>query len=226
MKKLIIAVDGPSGAGKSTVSKILSEKLGLTYIDTGAMYRAVALKSKEAHLTHDNVEALGELARTARIRFKRMEGANHTFLDDRDVSILIREPEVTMLTSKVSAIPVVRNAMVDLQRKMALENGVIMDGRDIGTVVFPHADFKFYIDADLEVRGKRRYLELKEKHNENVSAHETLADIARRDKADTERVEAPLKKAEDAIYIDTTGLSPDEVVMKIMNLINDGKPNN
>jgi len=220
MLKLIIAVDGPSGAGKSTVSKMLAEKLGLVYIDTGAMYRAIALKSKESLISPEDEESLGVLARNAQIRFKRIEGLNHTFLDGRDVTTLIREPEVSMLTSIVSAVPSVRDAMVTLQREMAAEYGIIMDGRDIGTVVFPDAHFKFFIDADLEVRGKRRYLELKEKHDNKVSEEETLADLARRDKADSERAQAPLKKADDAICIDTTGLSPDEVVEKIEHIIN------
>lgn len=219
MSGLIIAVDGPSGAGKSTVSKKLAEKMGLVYIDTGAMYRAVALKSKEAAVAPENEAGLGMLAKSVQIKFRRIGGANHTFLDDRDVTMLIREPEISMLTSAVSAVPVVRDAMVALQREMARENDVIMDGRDIGTVVFPDADFKFFVDADLEVRGRRRFLELKEKHDPNVSVEDTLADLERRDRADSERAQAPLKKAEDAIYIDTSGLTPDEVVSKIEDII-------
>lgn len=219
MSKLIIAVDGPSGAGKSTVSKLLAVKLGLVYIDTGAMYRAIALKSREACINSEDREKLGELARQADIKFKRIDGVNRTFLDGRDVTESIREPEISMLTSSVSAVSSVREAMVALQRKMAEEYSVIMDGRDIGTVVFPDADFKFFIDADLEVRGKRRYLELKEKHTDSVSEEDTVADLAKRDKADSERAEAPLKMAEDALRIDTTGLTPEEVIDQIENII-------
>jgi len=219
MSRLIVAIDGPSGAGKSTVSKLLAKKLGLVYIDTGAMYRAIALKSRELSVSAVDDDALGKIASDVNITFKRVDEANHTFLDGRDVTELIRAPEITMLTSIVSAVPSVREAMVKLQREMSRESGVIMDGRDIGTVVFPEADFKFFVDADLEVRGKRRYLELKESHAQNISAEETLADLIRRDKADTERAEAPLKRADDAIYVETSGLTADEVVKKIENII-------
>jgi len=219
MSKLIIAVDGPSGAGKSTVSKLLAERLDLPYIDTGAMYRAVALKARQESIDLKDSKRLGDIAARAQISFKSINGENHTYLDAVDVSSIIRNPEITHLTSLVSAVREVREALLSLQRKMAKENGAIMDGRDIGTVVFPHADFKFYIDADLNVRGKRRHLELKETVGATDDLESTVDQINKRDKADSERLEAPLKKADDAIYMDTSKLSAKDVAMKIEAII-------
>lgn len=219
MSNLIIAVDGPSGAGKSTVSKLLAERLNLPYVDTGAMYRAVALKAKQESINVTDSKRLGDMAATAQISFRSINGENRTFLDDVDVSSKIRNPEITHLTSIVSAIREVREALLLLQRKMAKESGAIMDGRDIGTVVFPHADFKFYIDADLSVRGKRRHLELKGKSGTVGDFKSTVDQMSSRDKADSERSEAPLKRADDAIYIDTTELSAKDVAIKIESII-------
>lgn len=219
MSNLIIAVDGPSGAGKSTVSKLLAERLNLPYIDTGAMYRAVALKSKQESIDVNDSKRLGDIAATAQISFRSINGENHTFLDDVDVSSTIRTPEITQLTSIVSAIREVREALLSLQRKMARESGAIMDGRDIGTVVFPHADFKFYIDADLNVRGERRHLELKGNSVDVGDLKSTVDQLGSRDKADSERSAAPLKRADDAIYIDTTKLSASDVALKMEAII-------
>ena len=219
MSNLIIAVDGPSGAGKSTVSKLLAKRLDLPYIDTGAMFRAVALKSKQESIDVSDSKRLGDMAATAQIAFKSINGENRTFLDAVDVSSAIRTPEITHLTSIISAIREVREALLLLQRKMAKENGAIMDGRDIGTVVFPHADFKFYIDADLSVRGKRRHLELKDSSGTVGDLKSTVDQLNSRDKADSERLEAPLKRADDAIYIDTTRLSAKDVAMKMEAII-------
>lgn len=219
MSNLIIAVDGPSGAGKSTVSKILAERLNLPYIDTGAMFRAIASKAKQESIDVADSKSLGCIAATAQISFKSINGENHTFLDDVDVSSAIRTPEITHLTSIVSAIREVREALLLLQRKMAKESGAIMDGRDIGTVVFPNADFKFYIDADLSVRGKRRHLELKENSGTVDDLKSTVDQLNSRDKADSERSVAPLKRADDAIYIDTTRLSAKDVAMKMETII-------
>ncbi len=215
MSQLIIAVDGPSGAGKSTVSKMLAARLGIVYIDTGAMYRAVALKSKEREVSADDKAALGELAQSSSITFDWQGGENHTFLDGRDVSEEIRTPDVTMLTSRVSSVPEVRAALLVMQRSMAIDRGVIMDGRDIGTVVFPDASFKFYLDANLEERGKRRHLELEEKGTLAGNLELTTEALSKRDRADSARKEAPLKRADDAIYIDTTEMDIDEVVSKM-----------
>lgn len=219
MSNLIIAVDGPSGAGKSTVSKILAERLDLPYIDTGAMYRAVALKARQESIDVSDSKSLGSIAASAQISFKSIGGENHTFLDAVNVSSAIRNPEITHLTSLVSAVREVREALLLLQRKMAKENGAIMDGRDIGTVVFPHADFKFYIDADLSVRGKRRHLELKGSSGTIGDLKSTVDQLNSRDKADSERSEAPLKRADDAIYIDTSSLTAKDVAMKIESII-------
>lgn len=219
MSNLIIAVDGPSGAGKSTVSKLLAKRLNLPYIDTGAMFRAVALKAKQESIDVRDSKRLGDMTVSAEISFKSINGENRTFLDAVDVSSAIRTPEITHFTSIVSAIREVREALLSLQRKMAKENGAIMDGRDIGTVVFPHADFKFYIDADLSVRGKRRHLELKETVGATDDLRSTVDQINKRDKADSERLEAPLKRADDAIYIDTSKLSAEGVAMKMESII-------
>ncbi len=211
---VIVAVDGPSGAGKSTVSRIVAERLGLTYIDTGAMYRAVALKSRNEGIDPGDAEALGKIAREASISFRRVKGENRTFLDGRDVSEEIRSPGISMLTSRISTVPEVRKALVELQRRMGEKGGIIMDGRDIGTVVFPDADFKFYLDASIEVRGKRRHLELKGDEAEGVER--TVRELAERDRVDSHRKEAPLRRAEDAIYIDTSHLGIDEVVDRMV----------
>lgn len=223
MSKLIVAVDGPSGAGKSTVSKMLAERLEIVYIDTGAMYRAVALKSVEAGVAAHDCRRLGALARASKIKFKMIEGVNHTFLDGEDVTETIRSPEISMLTSKVSAVPQVREALVEKQRELGRKFDVIMDGRDIGSVVFPDAQFKFYLDADLEVRGKRRYLELKDNASFDKDIDSTVKDLAERDKADAGRKESPLKYSADAVYIDTTRLDPLQVVEKMENLIRSKK---
>ena len=224
MSNLIIAVDGPSGAGKSTVSKLLARRLNLPYIDTGAMYRAVALKAKQESIDLKDSKRLGDMAATAQISFKSINGENSTFLDAVDVSSTIRNPEITHLTSIVSAIREVRDALLLLQRKMAKENGAIMDGRDIGTIVFPQADFKFYIDADLSVRGERRHLELEVSSGAVGDLKSTVDQLNRRDKADSERIVAPLKRADDAIYIDTTKLSAKDVAMKMEAIIKGKDP--
>jgi len=223
MKRLIVAVDGPSGAGKSTVSKMLASKLGLTYIDTGAMYRAVALKSKREGVDPDDREGLAAIATSCRISFEKKGDRNITCLDGEDVSEDIRDEEISLLTSRVSSVPDVRNAMVKLQREMGIEGRVIMDGRDVGTVIFPDADFKFYLDASLETRGNRRHLELQEKAGRDIEVNETIRDMAARDQADSTREESPLKIADDAVYIDTTGLSVAEVVRKMEDIISSGR---
>lgn len=218
---LIIAVDGPSGAGKSTASRMIAERMELTYIDTGAMYRAVALKSRNEGVDPEDDAGLGEVARNSDISFKIVAGENRTFLDGSDVSEDIRRPEISMLTSKVSSVPEVRSALVALQRKIGEDGGVIMDGRDIGTVVFPDADIKFFLDADLEERGKRRYLEMSGKRQDLPDISTTTRELAERDRADSERPESPLKRADDAVCIDTTDLSPAEVVEKMEGIIFD-----
>ena len=208
---LIIAVDGPSGAGKSTIALLLSKRLGYLYIDTGAMYRAVALAVKRAGASPDDDDALTAVCREAEISFVRSAGCCHVFLDGEDVSAAIRTPELSLLTSKVSMKKAVRDILARRQRELGQDGGVVLEGRDIGTVVFPDADLKFFLSASAEERGKRRYLELKAK-GEDVQLERTIAEVAQRDQQDAQREHAPLRRADDAIDIDSTGLSIEEVV--------------
>lgn len=207
MKK-IIAVDGPAGAGKSTVSKIVASKLGYTYIDTGAMYRAVALKSSRS------TENLADIVEDINIE---LDDRARVFLDGADVTKEIRTPEISKLASDVSKFPFVRKKLTELQRKMAERGAVIMDGRDIGTQVLPNADLKIFLTASLEERARRRFEELQAK-GQAADLIAVKKEIALRDKQDSEREIAPLKKAVDAILIDSTNLTIDEVAGKILTL--------
>ena len=205
----IIAVDGPAGAGKSTVSKIIAEKLNFTYIDTGAMYRAVALKFLRSGQPLEKI--------VENIEIKLDESAK-VFLDGEDVTKKIRTPEVSKLASDVSKFSFVREKLTELQREMAKKGSVIMDGRDIGTKVLPNADLKIFLTASLQERARRRFEELKLK-NPSVTIEDVEKEIFLRDKQDSERKIAPLAKAEDAILIDSTNFSVDDVVNKIFNLV-------
>ena len=217
---LIIAIDGPSGAGKSTITRLLSKRLGYLYIDTGAMYRAVALAVKRAGCSADDDAALAAVCRELEISFVRNDGCCHVFLNGEDVSDAIRTPEISLLTSKISMKKVVRDVLARHQRELAKDGGVILEGRDIGTVVFPDADLKFFLSASTEERGKRRYLELKAK-GEDVLLARTIAEVAQRDEQDARREHAPLRRADDAIDIDSTGLSIDEVVALMERAVNE-----
>lgn len=216
MKKLVVAIDGPAGAGKSTVAQIAAKKLGFTYIDTGAMYRAVAYKALEQHkeLTDDLILAV---AKDIDVNLSYADGKTKVTVDGADVTDKIRTPEVSAVVSKVAALGLVREKMVDLQRKMAERGGVLMDGRDIATNVLPNADVKIFLTASIKERAKRRYLEMKEK-GYDVKLDELQQDIAARDKADSERKISPLVQAKDATLLDTTGLTIDEVVNKILSM--------
>lgn len=207
MKK-VIAVDGPAGAGKSTVSKIVAAKLGYTYIDTGAMYRAVALKSSRS------CKDLVDIIEDTEIE---LDDRARVFLDGQEVTKEIRTPEISKLASDVSKFGFVRQKLTELQRKMAQRGEVIMDGRDIGTQVLPNADLKIFLTASLEERARRRFEELTAKGQE-VNLDVIKNEIALRDKQDSEREIAPLKQAEDAILIDSTNLTIDEVAGKILTL--------
>jgi len=209
-KEPIIAIDGPSGAGKSTLSKRLAHALGYINIDTGAMYRSVALASKRAAVDLKDSKALENLCRSVKIHFERGNGEEKVFLNDENVSDAIRTPEISLLTSQVAAFPVVREAMVRLQRQMGETGGVVLEGRDIGSVVFPQAEVKFFLSATARERGRRRYEELKLK-GLDVDLEQTIREVEERDAADASRTHAPLVQAADAIAVDTTGLDIQQV---------------
>lgn len=217
-KKINIAIDGPAGAGKSTIAKGISKKLGFIYVDTGALYRAIAyyvLKKGKDPSLESNVEPF--LSKIA-VELKFIDGEQRVFVNDEDVSDKIRTPEVSMGSSAVSAIPKVREFLFELQRKIARENDVIMDGRDIGTVVLPNADLKIFLTATPEERARRRYNELKDKEN-SPTYEKILADIKIRDYNDSNRAVAPLKQADDAILLDTTDLSLEDSINKVVELV-------
>lgn len=212
---ITIAVDGPSGAGKSTVAKAVAKKMNIDYIDTGAMYRAVGYKMIQEGVALDDVEALAKMLETTDIDFAN----GNIMLDGININGLIRTPEISKQASDCSALQIVREKLVDLQRKMGQTKSVIMDGRDIGTNVFPNADYKFYITASAEERANRRYKELIEK-GQDVVYEDVLKDIIQRDHNDSTRKLNPLKKADDAIELDTTVMTIDEVVNFVCEEIN------
>lgn len=215
MKTINIAIDGPAGAGKSTIAKMVSAEMGYIYVDTGAMYRAVAL-----YLTENNIpdEEIEKYIGGADVSLKFIDGVQRVYLGDRDVSELIRTPEMSMAASRTSAIPAVRARLFDLQQKLARENNIIMDGRDIGTVVLPDADVKIFLTASAEERAKRRHKELSVKPN-CPTYEEILKDIIQRDYNDSHRETAPLKQAEDAVLVDTTELTLEQSAARITEII-------
>ena len=215
---MIIAIDGPAGAGKSTVAKILAKKLGFLYIDTGAMYRALTLKVLDNNVPVNDESRIIELASKMSIDLRNnTDGSLSVNLDDRDVSLAIRAPRITQLVSDLAKIKEVRQILVKLQRDLGQRGDCVLDGRDIGTVVFPQAQKKFFIDASADVRVNRRFKELKGL-GQNVAENDVAKDLANRDKIDSTREISPLRKAEDAIYIDTTNLSIEQVVEKMLEL--------
>ncbi len=214
MKKLVVAIDGPAGAGKSTVAKLAAKELGYTYIDTGAMYRAVAWKTLQRKADVTDALILG-VVKDIDVRLAYKDGVTQVFVDGQDITGEIRTPEVSHIVSQVAALGPVREKMVDLQRRMATEGGVLMDGRDIATHVLPDADVKIFLTASIEERAQRRWKEMKEK-GYDMSLEELQKDIAARDKADSEREISPLVQADDATLLDTTGRSIDGVVARIL----------
>jgi CMP/dCMP kinase len=217
-RELIIAIDGPSGAGKSTLSKRLARSLGYINIDTGAMYRAVALAAFRAGVDPEDEPALERLCAEMDIAFVRGEGGERVLLGVEDVSAAIRTPEISLLTSRISAVAAVRNDLVRRQRRMGEEGGVVLEGRDIGTVVFPHADVKFFLSASARERGRRRFEELRAKGLE-VDLEQTIAEVEARDAADTAREHAPLLQAADAVVIDSTTLGIEEVLSEMLKTV-------
>ncbi len=215
----MVAIDGPAGAGKSTVARAVADCGGFTYIDTGAMYRAVALRAmREGLEVGDDADAIGELAGRLRFEFRTVGDEQHIFVDGEDVERAIRTPEVGNLSSPVSAIPQVREHLVDAQRRMAEREAVVMEGRDIGTVVFPDALLKVFLTASPEERARRRY-EQRLQQGEDADYEQILADQRARDRRDRTRAVAPLRKAADAVEIDTDPLGGEEVVERVMELL-------
>lgn len=216
-----IAIDGPSGAGKSTISRKAAEKFGFIYVDTGAIYRTIGLATKIRGVSLDDTAAVVALLPTLEIELKYNDaGEQHMYLDGNDVSRDIRLPEESMLASKVSAIPEVRAFLVDMQRGMAEKYDVIMDGRDIGTVILPNADLKIFLTADVRDRARRRYEELHAKGMEKPF-DEVLAEMEKRDEQDTQRAAAPLKAADDAVLLDTSGNTLEESIDEVCRLISE-----
>jgi len=219
-RPFIVAIDGPAGAGKSTVSRLLARRLGLSYVDTGALYRTVALAASREGIGAADDARLGELIGRIRISFRAVGEENRVELEGEDVSAAIRTPEISLAASAVSARPVVRGGLLGLQRRLALEApaGAVLEGRDIGTVVFPDADLKFFLEASSGIRARRRYEELFQKGAES-SLDAVLADQTKRDRDDSSRAVAPLRPADDAIRVDTSELPLSEVVQRLERTI-------
>lgn len=213
-----VAIDGPAGAGKSTIARQAAKTMGYIYVDTGALYRAVGLFALKNGVDLCQQNQVEQMLSNVQIELVFLEGEQHVFLCGTDVSQEIRTPEVSMAASQVSAIPAVRDFLFDLQRDMAKKHSVIMDGRDIGTVVLPHAQVKIFLTASPEERARRRFEELKQKGSQS-SYEEVLKDLKQRDYQDSHREIAPLRPAEDAIEVDTTGLSLQQSVDRIIMLI-------
>jgi cytidylate kinase len=214
---IIIAIDGPSGAGKSTIARLLAEQLGYIQIDTGAMYRAAALLLVRAGVNLDDLAAVERLCQNIDIQLELDSGMLHVYANGIDVTDQIRTPEMSLLTSRTSTLKPVREALLKSQQQMGNRGGVVLEGRDIGTVVFPDAEMKFFLNASVEERARRRSEELTQK-GEPVTLADTIADVVRRDRQDSEREIAPLRQADDAIAIDSSLLSVDEVLAKMVTM--------
>jgi cytidylate kinase len=218
VKRLLITIDGPSGAGKTTVSRMLADRLGYRYIDTGALYRGVALATLSSGLNPDDDEGLFRLFNTLKLKFVPGEKGLRLFLNGSDITDRIRTPEISMVASAVSAKQVVRDYLLNLQRDLGRDKNVVFEGRDMGTVVFPDADLKFFLDASLQTRAKRRFKELSSTTPQSLEAVET--DMRRRDTNDSTRDLAPLKPAKDAVRIDSTDLTIEDVVDRMVSAVN------
>ena len=217
LRKLVIAIDGPAGSGKSTIAARLAKKLGYVNLESGAMYRALALKALEQQVSLDDPEALRQLAVNTVIQLQPQAEGNRVLLDGRDVSQRIRESDVTLAASRVSMHPPVRQIMVSRQREMGSRGGVVMEGRDIGTAVFPHADVKVFLDADARIRAERR---VKQNGTHTLEeAQRIIEDLVARDQRDRTRAVSPLVPASDAVIIDSTNLSIDDAVSRVEQLV-------
>ena len=223
MKRLTIAIDGPSGSGKSTLGKRLARRFGYLFIDTGAMYRAVAWKALQAGVPLDDAERLEAVARAIRFEVRRSGEEALLLVDGEDLTARIRTPEVAQGASKVSVVPAVRRVLVQKQQELGREGGVVMDGRDIGTVVFPEAEIKLFVDASAEERARRRWAEDRARGLPS-DLPATVREIRERDHRDTTREDSPLRRAPGAIGIDTTGLSIDEVYALVLDYIRRRSP--
>ncbi len=215
---IVVAIDGPAGSGKSSTAKEVARRLGFTYVDTGAMYRTVTLEALRRKVDVKNKNQVAQIAQEITIGFKWIKDVHRTFLNDEDVSDKIRSTMVADMVSPVSAIPGVREVLAERQRQMATIDSIVMEGRDIGTNVFPDADYKFYIDADIRVRAYRRIKDYKN-IGQDLSVDEIVHELQKRDKIDSSRSHSPLKKAKDAIIIDTTDLTFEEQVKEIITII-------
>ncbi len=211
--KDIITIDGPSGAGKSTVAKLLAKRLGYDYLDTGALYRAVAWEVREKKIDIEDEKSLEDILKTIDIICSR----NKIMVDGMDITSEIRTEEIGELSSKLSAKPIVRDRLLAIQREIGLKGKVVMEGRDIGSVIFPEAENKFFVNASVEKRGERRYRELKDRAQNPIET--VIEDIRKRDHRDSSRKFAPLKRADDMVYIDTSNLSVEDVITKIMEAL-------
>jgi cytidylate kinase len=216
---LLIVIDGPAGAGKTTVSKLLAHKLGYRYIDTGALYRGIALAALRSGIDAGDDEALDGLCSSIRLDFKHTDGDLRLFLNQEDISDDIRTPQISMLASAISARPVVRSFLLRIQRALGAKKHAVFEGRDMGTVVFPDADIKFFLDADPSTRARRRYEELVQKKGADISLESVEQDMFARDRNDSTRRLAPLKPAADAIRIDSSSRSADQVVQVMLQII-------
>ena len=218
MRRPIVAIDGPAASGKSTTARLVAERLGYRWVDTGAMYRALALKVVREGIKPWEEGRLREMLGRTEVRLEEGDGGLRVLLDGEDVTELVRSPEVTRAVSWVCALPFVREAMVQLQRRMAASGGVVMEGRDIGTIVVPDAEVKVFLDADVRERARRRWRELREK-GMDVSLEDVERELEERDRKDSAREHSPLRRAPDAILVDTTNLSVEEQVERIVRMV-------
>jgi CMP/dCMP kinase len=216
--RIVIAMDGPAGAGKSTIARETAQNLDYTYVDTGAMYRAVGLLAHEQGIALDDESRLQALVAGLDFEFPWVDGVLHTVVNGRDVSALIRDPEAGMRASTVSKVPIVRTGLVDRQRVLAADGGVVMEGRDIGTVVFPTAELKIFLTASARVRGERRWKQLRGRGDESTSLADVIAEIERRDHQDSTRAIAPLRPAADSVVLDTSKMDIPRVKRVILRL--------